>query len=396
MENDYPVLSSLSTPFLDYDEFDSAGPTSADSPTFCKLRESSHLADRNAVFHPPPSDAFKVWRSEGPPCYDDQSYSSSSSTPYHQMSNEGHGDWTRGDEMDVAMDMSCYDEESYLAQASPQYPETQWPTWESTNRLRSSIPTSAARSSLSCSPSRQNSSGTFWLGSQYEPEHDPFGPESPPPLGTLFDMSAYVEDPGNHAFYTEAQPHNNPHDSTESPYSYAFPASSSASSSRPTVSPLASPASQSSLSTPPSSSPDIIMHAPTLVLHQPRPGRPIPIIPLSELASACEEFYMPPSSTRTNFSNYDLPGIRLEPSNLLSPLSSEFQAHYMPSYSPKPTASLQDSPNGNPPYIGYGDDFDDDFSPMNAMRYSYLDGGPEIFCACGCKESYRISHSNSV
>jgi len=397
MESNYPVLPSLSTLFSDYDEFNSAVPTTADSnPTFYKPGESSRVPEINSTFHSPPTDdAFKIWRSLGLPHNDNQSYpsSSSSSTPYHQMSNEC-GEWMQGEEMDVTMEKRCYDEEPYFSQASLQYADTQRPTWASMSCVMSSIPTSAAPSSLD-SQSRQSASGVSWLRSHREQEHEPFGSEPPPTLGASFDTSAYLKDKSR-LFHPGPQPHNHHRDPTQSPYSYALTASSSAPSSTPTVSPFASSASPASLSTSSSPSPDIIIHTPTVPLHQPRPGRPIPIIPLSKLASACEEYYMPPSSTRATFPKSEVPAINLESSDLiLSPLSPEFRAQYAPFFSPK-LAPLHDKSIENASYFSYGDNFDENYAAMNHPRYPYFDGSREIFCACGCMESYRIPHDSTI
>ncbi|GLB35764.1 hypothetical protein LshimejAT787_0300520 [Lyophyllum shimeji] len=383
MENRYPDLPSLSMLFLDYEESRSAGMVPADNPTFYKPGESSRLPQKNPAIHPPPTlHAFRSWPSAGLPYDDEQRYPFSSSTTYHQMSNEEFREWIRTDAMDVA-DMRDYDQEPYFA-PSPQYAETQKPTWESASCSTSSMPASAARSSLD-SASRQDASGMYWLGSHHEQEHHRFGLETPPPLdaGAYFDDHACLFNPG-------PQPQNHRHDPTQSPYSLVFPASSLAPSSIPTVSPVASSESPASLSTSPSSSPDIVIHTPTIPLHQPRPARPIPIIPLSKLASACEEFYMPPSTRRTTFSKSEVPAMTAEPMDLmLSPLSPQLHAYYASSFSPKP-APLQDNSFENMVYVNFEHGFEENSGAPNDPRYSYSGGGPEISCACGCMESYRI------
>ncbi|KAF5385303.1 hypothetical protein D9615_001173 [Tricholomella constricta] len=376
MQNNYPVLPSLSMLFADFDEFDSAGPTPADNPTFYKCGESSRRPERNAVFHLPANESFKMWRTAGLPYDDDQSCPPpSSSTLYHKMTNDGFGDWIQTDEMD----MGDYDDEAPFTQASPHHAETQWPVCDAKERLASSIPASAARSSFESSPPNQRTSGALWHRSHHAQEPDLFGAASP--LGASYDMRSYVED-DSHSPHMGPQPHNAPHDPTQSPYSYIFPKPSSASASAPIhiVSPLASSVSPASSSTSPSSSPDLIVRTPPIPIHQPRPERPIPIIPLSELASACEGLYIPLNSPKS--------------SDLLSPLSPDFQAHYTPSFLLKPSPLYNGATNAL--RLGHGDEFHDYRQTSNGTQYPYSGGGPEIFCTCGCMGSYTFPQGNSM
>lgn len=347
-DRDYSVLPSLSTLFADYDDFDlGGGPAAVDFPRFYKPGEPSRQRQTHSTLHPP----FELWRAAGLPCDDDQhSPSLSSSTPYyhdHHMLTEEYGDWIQADELD----MGYYDDE--VPPYSSHQTETDWPT--------RSAKKSAARSFIGRAPSGGQSTGdTQWHGSVYDSppqQYRLFSPESEMALGASF---------GDH---TRPQPLSA---RAQPPHSHCAlaPPSTSLSGTHTVSPPLASSWSPASSFTSPSSSPDIMTSS--IHLHQPRPERPIPIIPLSELAAACEEFYLPPSRAQVT-----------KPSTPESPyflplLSAEF----------KPFYNITQMPNSL--HLGHGD-HESQF--RTGALYSYSKQGPDISCSCGCMKSYTNGSS---
>ncbi|KAF8167464.1 hypothetical protein B0H34DRAFT_792187 [Crassisporium funariophilum] len=114
---------------------------------------------------------------------------------------------------------------------------------------------------------------------------------------------------------------------------------------------------------------------PQLKLHQPRPSRRIPIISLSNLASACDGL---PTATRTQDPKHCSSEEGLSPLSLefgTSPsMQSESNTHGGHTRYSKPSSGHQPTSIYNPTF-GYG-----------------LDGDPGkvILCSCGCMESYTF------
>ena len=147
-----------------------------------------------------------------------------------------------------------------------------------------------------------------------------------------------------------------------------------------TASPYASSASSSSSSSP-LSTPEITIRTP-ITVHQPRPSRRIPIISLSELASACDDFSMSSASPGGKVSH------RKPPQDLLSPLATSASSKYTSSYSPTyPSFSDEMGIEGTPFPVPFS------FEEKNTFTiptHPYTDSGEVVTCSCGCMESYTI------
>ncbi|KAG6851341.1 hypothetical protein H0H93_005739 [Arthromyces matolae] len=279
------------------------GPIPADSPTLYKHGESSRLTQMKPMFHPQTNDSYKVWWNDSvhnkgiqfaPHCSLDDC-----------IQTQQSGAW-KGAE-DISMDPNHY---GFSQRNQPHYGPTgpHRLTSNSTSVSSCSIPISAARSSLHSLHSNPMNSGVDWRESPVE--HGLFGPASPLSSATLFESDANLRGGHDRSSLIRPQPHNDPGSPTESPRLYhlhsSYHSASTASRNAFTACPPASPSSSSyssSISESPSNSPPT---PPTPVLlpelHQPRPGRPIPIIPLSKLATACEEIYVPPPNRVAAFS----------------------------------------------------------------------------------------------
>ncbi|KAG6911377.1 hypothetical protein DXG01_001048 [Tephrocybe rancida] len=360
MDISYSSVRSLPSLFYDLDGFSgSEGSTPTDSPIFYKRGESSRLSELRPVFHPPAIDFYKVWRDDG--LYDEEIYSA----PY-QVQNQDIGVWEGVDEMDI--DTMLYGSSSASHHDPSEDAGAQWPMWDPS--VSCSIPVSAARSSLHCSSPSQSAFRVVWRESPVE--DDLFGPASPLSSAASNDFGA------SHYSLAGPQPHNCHYDTIGSLYPYLPLASSHPSASA--VSPIAcstSPASplSSSTSSPESpSSPGFPPTPPTPVLlpelHQPRPGRPIPIIPLSELAAACQEFFVPLPTKTTDLPQPKRSRGEPQSSDQLSPLfpksdprflsfSGEYALHDSPHFHSSGKVNVDERGSAIAyPYFNNGLDFD--------------------------------------
>ncbi|KAF9055901.1 hypothetical protein BJ165DRAFT_1521867 [Panaeolus papilionaceus] len=126
----------------------------------------------------------------------------------------------------------------------------------------------------------------------------------------------------------------------------------------------------------PSSSPlnSLPMKNNPLKVHQPRPSRQIPIVSLSQLASACEDY---PINSRTSNAKvksapeYGLSPLPLEVNGFLPPMSSHSN--------PYQSTNQQTKYASHPPNNAY--------NPM----FSTGTHGNSIMCSCGCMEMYTFS-----
>ncbi|KAG6842414.1 hypothetical protein C0991_007544 [Blastosporella zonata] len=367
MDTSYPILPSLPSliSFLDGGYSGSEGSSPADSPTFHKSGESSRHSEVKPMFHPPPNSSYKMWRNDG--IYDQEAYPTSYFPSSYQYPDPNHemGTWDSAEEMDIDMlygSGSAYDSDQHPTQHAGRH----WPLWDGSASC--SIPVSAARSSLQRLPPSQSAVQAFWR----ESPDDLFGPASPLSSTTSFHSGAsYPSLPG-------LQPRNDHYDSIDSPYLYYSPASSQPA--ERTVSPpiacsispaLSSPSSLSSHSSPPSiplSSCPPTPPTPVLLpeLRQPRPGRPIPIVPLSELATACEQFYIPSPRNKTDFPKPKLSRRELKSSDQ----SSDLHFFSLPSKHP--------SYDSHHFYCGGN-------SEGSAVAYPYFDNG------LGFHDSYKVN-----
>jgi hypothetical protein len=131
------------------------------------------------------------------------------------------------------------------------------------------------------------------------------------------------------------------------------------------------------------STPEITIRTP-ITVHQPRPSRRIPIVSLSELASACDDFSMSPTSKNAF---YQKPF-----RELLSPLTTNISTNYTSPYSPMHSSFLDEMGiEGAPfpvPFV---------FEEKNAYTApTHLFNGSEevVICSCGCMGSYTIPQNS--
>ncbi|RDB29402.1 hypothetical protein Hypma_015955 [Hypsizygus marmoreus] len=358
--------------------FNSTDPIPADNPTFTKYGESSHLPETSPVFHPGAEKSYKSMGSPSQARCDEPRHNLSSSAPFSSMRLEQFEEWTQNnEELDMIMSMGSYGE-PFVYEPSHQPPHAdEWPTWDTLDRLSSTIPISAARSSIECTPPQPDNFGAFFPGS-HEQQYDLHDPESP--LSPFNDCDVYVAE-STHLPYLFPQPHNNPDNSTQSPSS-SLPFSSwpgfSASSQRllPTISTVSPPAlssSSSSSSPSTSSSPELILHTP-IPLHHPRPSRHIPIVSISELASACDDTSFTPLK-------HSIPS-HTESQELLSPLSLDSPANYMSTFSPLYPEHVSIANN-----VEHEDVFQ---KCATGGYYSLGNGEAMMFCGCGCHQSFGL------
>ena len=131
-------------------------------------------------------------------------------------------------------------------------------------------------------------------------------------------------------------------------------------------------------SAPPSLSPvpssNLCPHQPPLKLHQPRPSRRIPIISLSNLASACDTFPVqtPATDPRGRVSGEVLLPLSFQPSNSSSTLQSPRTITQYPNIRIEP-APLHSTNSTYTPTFFWG---------------THDDPGKVLSCNCGCQESY--------
>ena len=246
-------------------------------------------------------------------------------------------------------------------------------------------PVSSARSSnsIECTPPRPNDPELSWPDTHTQ-QYDFYGgqefPQSP--------SNGYNE----HVSLPSFQPHmpTRIRPTSTAPFSspaFTFPSSATASStlyqkSLPhisTVSPYAS--SDSSSSSPsPLSTPEITIRTPISV-HQPRPSRRIPIVSLSELASACDDFSTSPT-IKNSFH-------QKPPRELLSPLTTNISANYTSPYSPMHFPFLDEMGlEGAVPFAI------EEKNAYTAPTRLFNDSEEVVLCSCGCMGSYTMPQSS--
>lgn len=370
MDSSYSFLSTRS---MDFSDFDCATLTPVDNPIFYKAGESSHLPETNAVFHPLADDPLKRWKSGLP---QENAFSSPSSppAPFLDMVHGKFEEWMQFDEdTDMALDTASYDERFVVHPSRQHSHVAQWQTWDSMERL-ASIPISAARSSIMIEPTspKEDSAGVYW--SQGVEQDGLYGAESPL---SPFEAWDYYAGRNSYCLPQYSQPQNTPNDPTQSiaSLSSAFQASSFRQMLYPSIATVSPPASSvsSSSSSPSPSSPEFAVHT-QIPLHQPRPSRRIPIVSLSELASACE------------------PDMSISPSNQSSSRKYSEAQRGFPAGAPPVFFSLDSSrADGSIDELQFanGDVFENYSAKAPLPSTYYVTRGSEAVCSCGCMESYR-------
>ncbi|PPQ64255.1 hypothetical protein CVT24_008659 [Panaeolus cyanescens] len=112
-----------------------------------------------------------------------------------------------------------------------------------------------------------------------------------------------------------------------------------------------------------------------LKVHQPRPSRQIPIVSLSQLASACEDYPINGRASKPTKvispPEIDLSPLPLESNGFLPPMSSHSKPYH--------------STNQQTKYASH--------PPNNAYNPTFSTGthGNSIMCSCGCMETYTFS-----
>ncbi|KAF8220786.1 hypothetical protein L208DRAFT_734590 [Tricholoma matsutake] len=241
-----------------------------------------------------------------------------------------------------------------VASQNTQYTERQ--QWDDTD-YRFAPPISSARSSIDCTLPRPSDPELSWAGTHAR-RYDCYGQESPQSSFNSHNehvpLFCFQPHMNNRSRPTHQAPFSSSVTTSSKLYQRSLPQIS-------TVSPYASSDSSSSSSSP-LSTPEITIRTP-ITVHQPRPSRRIPIVSLSELASACD---VSMSSTRED-------AIYQKPSReLLSPLTTNISANYTPPYSP--IHSL----------------FSDAYT---APTHLFKDSEEVVICSCGCMGSYTITQN---
>lgn len=391
MEYRYPAHSNSKL----FSGFNPVGPTPVDNPTFYKGEVSRgelfSLADTNSAFHPnvtaPPNGFYKAQKSSGM-SQDVPGYPSSSAASSSQMNYERFRELTYFDEdmvesdVDMEFGPGAIDGDGHYPYGTQyhQFPQSdQWPGWEAMNPRLAPIPVSTARSSLECTPPILNNRGLRWEGDHAQPYDLHAGQESPQ---HRFDRCEIFPGQGNLPYLQPLypQPQNTP---LETPPSTSSLASSSiyrtSLSINNTVSPSAS-SDTSSTSSSTLSSPELTVRTP-FTLHQPRPSRRIPIVSLSELALACDDFAQSPSMQSLPYQE------------LLSPLTLDFPAKYTSVYSPEHPSLLGETRIEGPRFAHQEQKYPHQFH--TAPTYYVGDRSEEVvLCSCGCMESYVIPQNN--
>ena len=248
----------------------------------------------------------------------------------------------------------------------------EWPQWDAMDCRSVPIP----RSSVRCIPPQPNDLGISWPGTHAQ-QYDLYEQGSQQPRSAGYDERA-----AGGALSNLQPPYPQLHNIINSTVSSATSAST-LSRSHPcslppinTVSPYAS-SDSSSCSSSPLLTPEITIRTP-ITLHQPRPSRRIPIISLSELASACEDFPGSPKRTSTD----QKPSQRLPPPLQINDFLTNCASMSSPHHS---------TFTSNP--------FRSQFVPEIKNTYTaptYLvgeDSEEVVFCSCGCRESYTLSQN---
>ncbi|KAF9469687.1 hypothetical protein BDZ94DRAFT_1243024 [Collybia nuda] len=394
MEYNYPAQPVYTASKL-FSGFNPVGPAPVDNPTFYKGKVSRgelfSPLDTNSAFHPNATThtngLYKTQSSgisQGATEYPPSAAASSS-----QMTHERFQELTYFDggivEPDVSMEFGprAVDSDGHYPDTSQyhQPPRSdQWPGWEAINPRLAPIPASAIRNSPECSPAMLSNRGVRWGGNRIQP-YGNHGQKSPP---LRFEGCEIYPGQRNLPFLQPlySQPQNTPLSTPPSTSSFTLTSPSPYHTSRPinsTVSPSASSdTSSSSSSTLPS--PELTVRTP-ITLHQPRPSRRIPIISLSELALACDDFAASPPTQSFPYQE------------LLSPLTLDFPAKYTSVYSPEhPSLSGEtriEGPRFAHPEQGYP--YQSHTEPTYYVGHNSED---VVLCSCGCMESFVISQNN--
>ena len=312
----------------------------------------------------------------------------SGSSPLIATTREKRNNWMNFEDesyLDPAMD-SPYDDEPFITEASVRPPRSDaWatPKWDLLEHPSSFDPTDHAPIGYAPPPEDTNFGG---FCSRDEQLYDLYGPHSPIHSNRSI-YTAFPDRPFSNSLLRPPQPHENTHtypiqnsssilspfSSSPSPSETSSPTSSPA---RPlhrhahTIqSPFAYSASVSSSSSSPS--PELISPT-TIPILQPRPYRHIPIISLSELASASDDQHppYPGHEAHTLLHKLSLPSI---PDLLLG---------FPPSQTPFK------SPSWNCPGIPPHSDVSIGGIYSSGTRFSGNVAGEEAMCSCGCMESY--------
>jgi hypothetical protein len=258
----------------------------------------------------------------------------------------------------------------------PMFQYTEWSQWVDMD-CHFAPPISSTRSSVecNCNPPVPNDSELPWLGSHAQ-QYNLGGPGSPQSLSDSYE----------HVPLPYLQPHM--HKRTRPTQKPLVPTSSSAlyQTSLPDISTVSPYASSDSTSSSPSplSTPEITIRTP-ITVHQPRPSRRIPIVSLSELASACDDYPVSPTSKDASH--------RKPFRELLSPLTTTISAKFASPYSPMYSFSDEMGIEGAsfPVPFAFGEK-----NVYTAPTHLINDSEEVVVCSCGCMASYTLpqnSHS---
>lgn len=370
MEYIYPAQTLYSNSTL-FSGFNPVRPTPVENTTFYEDNLSRgdlfHLSDTDSEFHPDATNGFCQVQKAFKMSRDDTGYPSSSTASSSQMTCERFDELTYFDEdvfdSDVNMEFSprALDGDEHLvgAQYHQFLPSDQWQGWEAMDSRLVPIPVATARSSLECTPPKHSNYGIPWEGGNEQSYDLRIGHESPQPS---FDRCEMFSGPWNvpsiQPLYS--QPQNTP-SSIASSSIYHTSLSNTVS---PSASSDTSSASSSTLSTP-----ELTIRTP-ITLHQPRPSRRIPIVSLSELALACDDFAQSP------------PIQSLPYQDLISPLNLDFPAEYTSVYSPEHPDEPKIDTRSHHQEQKYPHQF-------HIAPTSYVDDRAEevLLCSCGCMDS---------
>jgi len=261
-----------------------------------------------------------------------------------------------------------YDEDALASQY------TEWPQWIDMD-CHFAPPISSARFSIECNPPMPNEPELPWPG-KHAQQYNLCCQGSPQSLSDSYE----------HVPLPYLQPHMHKRIRATQKPSASTTATTLYQISLPditTVSPHASSASDSTSSSPsPLSTPEVTIRTP-ITVHQPRPSRRIPIVSLSELASACDDFAVSPTSKDASHQ---------KPSReLLSPLTTTISAKFASPYSPMYSFTDEMGIEGAScpvPFAFEGK------SAYTAPTHLMNDSEELVICSCGCMASYTLPQNS--